>query len=212
MTKEIVALNGSSRKRGSTAAMLDAFLEGVAASGADVEVERVDLFGLDYKGCRGCLGCNSRAAKKVGCVQRDGASELLDRMREADGIVFASPIYFWEISAQLRAVLERYLYPGKLDHHQEVEAIYTMNQPEEVYERKFAVHMRDLQQFFVWFLGDVNVEEVSAHQTQPWVTGKAGRLNYDEGFISEREAVHDERWENDLAHAREAGAAFAGRL
>lgn len=180
MTKKIIALSGSGRKRGSTAAMLDAFLDGIAATEEDIEVELVNVFDLDFKGCRGCLGCSAAAVHgKVGCVQRDGASELLEHMRAADGVVFASPIYFWEVAAQLRSVLERFVYPGKLDHHQEIEAIYTMNQPEAVYQKEFAIHMADLAKFFVWFLGDVNVEEVTAHQTQPWVTGRGELLGLD---------------------------------
>ena len=106
MSKKIIALNGSGRKNGNSAAMLDAFIEGVTSVNHDIEIERIDLFDLDYKGCRGCHGCELKTRKGIGCIQKDGATKLLKHMREADGIVFSTPIFFWELTAQLRALLE----------------------------------------------------------------------------------------------------------
>lgn len=209
---KVIALNGSARKRGTTVAMLDAFLEGLAEADPSVEVERVDLFDLDYKGCRGCMGCKLKRRKANGCVQRDGATDLLARLREADGVVFASPIYFWELTAQLRALLERFMYPGELGHHLTVQAIYAMNQPEEVFEREIKPHTDTVEKFFGWFSHDVDFQMVSAHQTQQWADGKAGMYDLDPAYVEERERVHAIRWEADLERSRQAGRAFPACL
>ena len=78
----------------------------------NIEVKRVDVFDLDYKGCRGCLGCQMKRTVEVGCVVKDGAHDLLKEIRTADGLVFATPIYFMEISAQLRALFELLFLSG----------------------------------------------------------------------------------------------------
>ena len=64
----------------------------------NIEVKRVDVFDLDYKGCRGCLGCQMKRTVEVGCVVKDGAHDLLKEIRTADGLVFATPIYFMDVS------------------------------------------------------------------------------------------------------------------
>lgn len=212
MKKKIIALNGSARKHGNTAQMLDAFLEGVGSAG-DFEIERIDLFDLDYKGCRGCHGCELKSRTGIGCVQKDGASELLARMRQADGIVFASPIFFWELTAQLRGLLERYIYPGALDHHQEIEAIYTMYQPEEVSRRSFTPHADTVRGMMTDFLWDVEFSELIINQTQSWETGKWDiYTNITPAHSAMVEAVHEKRWPQDLQHGKEAGAEFAVRV
>lgn len=213
MAKRIIALNGSGRKRGNSRAMLDAFLEGVSSVDADFEIERIDLFDLDYKGCRGCHGCEMKGRKKIGCVQRDGAWELLTCMRAAEGIVFATPVFFWELSAQLRALLERYIYPGPLEHHQEIMAIYTMFQPEDVSRVWFTPHAEAVRTEAMGFLKDAAFTELIINQTQLWEAGKADRLiNISPGFAARFEAMHKERWPEDLKRGRGAGEDFARRL
>ena len=212
MAKKIVALNGSGRKHGNSAKVLDAFLEGAASAGVELELERVDIFDLDYKGCRGCHGCEMKNRKANGCVQRDGASELLTRMRAADGVVFASPVFFWELSAQLRALLERYIYPGPLNHLQEVAAIYTMFQPESVSDQAFEPHAETVRHMIRSFLRYVRFTELRINQTQAWETGKTDAFDYGEAHVKQVEAIHAARWEGDLAKARQAGEDFARRI
>ena len=213
MKKKIIALNGSARKHGNSAAMLDAFIEGIHSVDGDFEIERIDLFDLDYKGCRGCHGCELKNRKGIGCIQRDGATDLLVRMREADGIVFASPIFFWELTAQLRALLERYIYPGRLDHHQEIAAIYTMYQPERVSKSSFTPHAKTIRSMMNNFLWDVSVSELIINQTQTWETGKADLfVNMAPEYVERFEKLHAERWPEDLKRGREAGTEFAGKL
>ncbi len=210
--KKIVAINGSGRKNGNSAAILKAFLEGVQSVNTDFEVEHVEVFDLDFKGCRGCQGCNLKARKEIGCIQQDGASALLKRMRAADGLVYSSPVYFWELSAQLRALLERYIYPGALDHHQEIMALYNMYQPEAVSKVAFTAHADAIRGMMCSFLYDVEVEELMINETQTWEPGKAEPYLVSPAKQARSEAIHARRWENDLANARAAGAAFARRI
>ncbi len=210
--KKIVAINGSGRKNGNSASILKAFLEGVRSIGVDFEVEYVDVFDLDFKGCRGCQGCTLKSRKEIGCIQQDGASALLRRMRAADGLVYSSPVYFWELSAQLRALLERYIYPGALDHHQEIAALYTMYQPESVSQIAFTPHADTIRGMMCSFLYDVEVEELMINETQTWETGKAEPYMISPAKVARSEAIHARRWETDLANARAAGVAFAQRI
>ncbi len=213
MSKKIIALNGSGRKNGNSAAMLDAFIEGVTSVNQNIEIERIDLFDLDYKGCRGCHGCELKTRKQIGCIQKDGATELLKHMREADGIVFSTPIFFWELSAQLRALLERYIYPGSLSHHQEIMAIYTMYQPKHVSDINFTAHANTIKHMADAFLHDVTWNEIIINQTQTWDPSYADRyIGYDPEATTKFDIMHQQRWPNDVKKGKDAGAAFAKRL
>ncbi len=146
-------------------------------------------------------------------MQKDGASELLDRMRQADGIVFSAPIFFWELPAQLRALLERYIYPGMLDHQQEIAALYNMFQPEEVSKQSFTPHAETISRLTKAFLRRVNFTELVINQTRTWDKEKAKQFaNYSESSADEFEKIHESRWPKDLADAKAAGAAFAERI
>lgn len=213
MSKKIIALNGSGRAHGNSGSMLDACIDGIHAIDETIEVERINLFDLDYKGCRGCHGCELKTRKEIGCIQRDGAAELLKQMRKADGILFATPVFFWELSAQLRALLERYIYPGALDHHQEIGAIYTMYQPERVSKLRFTPHVLDVQRELLVFLKDVNYSELIVNDTQSWKSGTGDRyFGPNEAAIQRSEKFHEEQWPKDLERGRQFGEEFAKRL
>lgn len=100
--KRILILLGGGRRRGNTAALAEAFTRGAREAGH--QVETVSL--LDYE-VRGCLGCNACRYGKP-CVQKDDFARLLPKLQQADCLVFASPLYFWTISARLKALIERF--------------------------------------------------------------------------------------------------------
>ncbi len=103
MSKKIVILNGSPRKNGNTAALIDAFARGAEASGH--AVARFDLQGMNIHPCVGCL----RGGKTPGgpCAQKDDMDRIYPAYREADVLVLASPMYYWSVTAQLKAALDR---------------------------------------------------------------------------------------------------------
>lgn len=103
MAKRIVVLNGSPRKRGNTAALVDAFARGAEEAGATVEA--FFLSGMDIHGCKGCFGGGKDAASP--CVQKDSMDEIYPAYCEADVVVLASPLYYWSVSGQLKCAFDR---------------------------------------------------------------------------------------------------------
>jgi multimeric flavodoxin WrbA len=110
--KEIIAINGSPRKNGNTATMCKHFLDGVADADKNITITQYNLYDLDYKGCWSCFACKRKDSPNYGrCVQNDGISELIARVSQCDGVVFASPIYLGDITGMMRSFLERLLFP-----------------------------------------------------------------------------------------------------
>ncbi|PNV64996.1 FMN reductase [Rubneribacter badeniensis] len=103
MSKKIVVLNGSPRKRGNTSALVEAFAEGAREAGCEVEV--FFLEGMDIRACKGCFGGDR--TRENPCVQKDDMRAIYDAYRTADALVFASPLYWWTVSAQLKVAVDR---------------------------------------------------------------------------------------------------------
>lgn len=101
---KIVVLNGSPRKDGNTEIMINAFAE--ASSKNDVVILNVASMNI-----HGCLGCKYCYAHQGECIQKDDMITVFDTLKDADMVVFASPIYWFDISAQLKTAIDR-LYAG----------------------------------------------------------------------------------------------------
>lgn len=102
MMKKIVIIQGGGRPNGNTAQLVKAFAKGAEEAGNIVEV--ISLLKNEVKGCLGCNAC--RYGKP--CIQKDSFNELVPKIKSADLLVFASPLYFWTISARLKAFIERF--------------------------------------------------------------------------------------------------------
>lgn len=100
--KKILIIQGGGRPKGNTAQLVDAFARG--AEDAGHQVETISLLKNEVKGCLGCNAC--RYGKP--CVQKDSFNNLVPKMKEADLLVFASPLYFWTISSRIKAFVERF--------------------------------------------------------------------------------------------------------
>ena len=101
---KILVLNGSPTPNGNTIALANAFKEGAESKGHEVNIVNVA-----HKKVNGCLACNyCHNASKGMCVQKDDMQEIYPLIQEADMIVFASPIYYFIMSAQLEAVIHRF--------------------------------------------------------------------------------------------------------
>ena len=103
---KIVVLNGSPRKGGNTEIMAQAFAE--AARKNQNEVSVLDVASMNICGCLGCKYC---WAHKGECVQKDDMGKVFAALADADVVVFASPIYWFDITAQMKTVIDR-LYAG----------------------------------------------------------------------------------------------------
>ena len=136
---KVVAINGSPRKNKNTATLLTKALEGAASKGATTEI--INLYGHDYKGCISCFLCKVKDNKKPSvCLYKDGLSAVLDKCMEANAIILGSPIYFWDVTGEMRSFLERLMFPvltytegfkGLLLRKIPIGIIYTMNVTEE---------------------------------------------------------------------------------
>ncbi len=100
--KKVVILVGSARGNGNTNLLSDAFARGAEEAGCSVEKIQVAK-----KQVAGCLGCNACYRNGGTCVQKDDMEEIREKLLAADIIVLASPIYFYSMSAQLKAVIDR---------------------------------------------------------------------------------------------------------
>lgn len=103
MAKNIVILNGSPRRKGNTAGLVQAFTEGAEANGNQVTTFFLD--GMNINGCKGCLG--GKGTEEHPCIQRDDMDQIYAAMREAEVVVLASPLYWWSFSGQLRTAVDR---------------------------------------------------------------------------------------------------------
>ena len=105
---KIAVLNGSPRE-GNTAAMINAFKEGAEAAGHEVCVLHVGRMKIN-----GCLACEYCHGKGEGtCVQKDDMERVMPAYKEADMIVYGSPVYYFNLSAQLSAAMQRVYAIGK---------------------------------------------------------------------------------------------------
>lgn len=102
MSKKVLILSGSPRKGGNSDLLCDEFMRGALESGNDVEKIRVAEKKIGY--CRACYYC----AKNGGvCAIKDDMEQIMNKMIEADVLVLASPVYFYSIDAQLKALIDR---------------------------------------------------------------------------------------------------------
>ena len=101
---KVVALNGSARKDGNTAILLSWVLDELRAE--NIETEMIQLAGERISGCIACYQCMK--TKDYRCaIQTDRVNDTLQKMREAEGILLGSPTYIANITAGLKAILER---------------------------------------------------------------------------------------------------------
>ncbi|MDO4566760.1 MAG: flavodoxin family protein, partial [Oscillospiraceae bacterium] len=107
----LIGVNGSPRKNGNTAAMLDQALNGARAQGA--QTERIDLYDLKYTGCRSCFECKRLGGRSFGrCALKDGLTGALEKALGAQALIVASPIYFGDVTGQTRSFFERLCFPS----------------------------------------------------------------------------------------------------
>ena len=101
MGKRILILSSSPRKGGNSETLAASFAKGAQDSGNEVEL--IYLREKQYGFCKGCFACQELGY----CVIKDDAAEIIAKMHDADVLVFASPVYYYSISGQLKTMLDR---------------------------------------------------------------------------------------------------------
>ena len=98
---KILVISTSLRKNSNSEALADEFLNGAKEAGN--EVEKISLCGKDIKFCIGCLSC----IKTGKCVLKDDMEEINKKLHDCDVVAFATPIYYYEMSGQMKTLLDR---------------------------------------------------------------------------------------------------------
>lgn len=101
MSKKILVISTSLRANSNSDMLAEAFMSGAREAGH--EVEKVSLKDKTIGFCKGCLACQ----KTGSCVIRDDTGEIVEKMLHADVLVFATPIYYYEMSGQMKTMLDR---------------------------------------------------------------------------------------------------------
>lgn len=151
---KIVCLLGSPRKTGNSATVAARLMARAAALGA--ETETIWLNGLQYRGCQACYACKNGSES---CVVKDDLTPVLEAVRTADAVVLASPVYYGDVSAQLKAFIDRtfcYLKPeyyarpdcSRLEPGKGVAMVLIQGHPD---ENSFADVFPRYDFFFNWY-------------------------------------------------------------
>ncbi|MCL2728216.1 MAG: flavodoxin family protein [Bacteroidales bacterium] len=132
---KVIAVNGSPRKNWNTHILLEMCLEGAKEAGA--ETEMINLYDLQFKGCTSCFSCKRKWVSLDKCCFPDELEPVLQRICECDVLILGSPIYFANVSGEMRSFMERLLFPyisyeGKpssFGKKIKTMFVYTMNAP-----------------------------------------------------------------------------------
>lgn len=219
--KKICIVNGSPRRNWNTEKMCQSFADGANDNGVEVEV--INLYDIDYKGCRSCFACKLRDGKNYGkCAYPDGLKDILHNVSMADGLVFASPVYFGEVTGSMKSFCERLFFPFIIYDENftpippkklKTAVIYTMNVDKSIFETSY--------------IGENNCGPIGFFEN--WIThiyGKPYRIcafntyqfsdysKYVADIFDENEKSkhHNEVFPEDLKKAYQAGGKMAKEL
>ena len=111
MSKRILVLSTSPRIGGNSETLADVFIKGAEEAGH--ETKKICLYDKKIESCKGCLGCQTTGK----CILRDDAERIIAQMKAMDVLVFATPIYFYEMSGQMKTLLDRTnpLFPAEYE-------------------------------------------------------------------------------------------------
>jgi multimeric flavodoxin WrbA len=107
---KVVAVCGSSRKKGNTSLLIEAVFEPLKEAG--VACELIELAGRNIRGCTACGKCTAKADGKC-WGRRDDGNEIIERLAAADGIILGSPVYFGDVTSEMKAIMDRAGYVGR---------------------------------------------------------------------------------------------------
>ncbi len=151
---KVVSIIGSPRKRGNSAYLSEVFCQAVQDTGA--EVETFFLNELAFKGCQACMSCKGKTEK---CAVKDDLTQVLDAVLDCDVLVFASPVYFGDVTAQAKAFIDRTFSflvpeyakkenPSRLGPGKKMIFILPQGQPD---DSLFADILPRYEMFFRWY-------------------------------------------------------------
>ena len=151
---KVIVINGSPRKQWNTAQILSAALDEAKLQGAETKL--IHLNDLNFSGCKSCFACKRIGGASFGrCALHDDLKPVLDQILSADIVLFGTPIYFGDVTANMRALFERLWFPS-LNYDKEHTVnytrnimcglMYTMGVPDaEMYEHLYKQHIGNME-------------------------------------------------------------------
>ncbi len=210
MTKALF-INGSPRKNGNTAQLLKRAMDGAREAGAEVELVNLYDRSLNYKGCMSCFACKIKGGRKGICSFKDDLQPIMEKVMEADVLVCGSPVYCGYPSANLRAFMERLIFPAVnysdfmhpvINKPKHSATIFTMNCPD--------VQMYKSNAYDI--LMDVNARQLGMFgPTEILYSFDTYQFNdysrYDAAMIpaEHKKQMHETQFPKDLENAYELG-------
>ncbi len=208
---KIIIINGSPRKNWNTAQLLQEARKGAESVGDSVEY--IDLYDLSFTGCRSCMACKRKGIENpCNCYWPDDLGPIVNRIFEADRLIIGSPIYFGEITSQLRALIERICFPalsyndfssifkGKMN----VDVFLTMNVGKEAYEKNYAAKFEAQLRSLLCLKGEIRIHPcLDTLQVEDYSKYEMAGLNEEH-----KKQVHVEQFPQDLAAAFQIGAGY----
>ena len=152
----ILVLNGSPRKNGNTAAMVEAFKEGAESAGHGVVVKNVGR--MKIAGCIACEYCHTKGNGV--CAQKDDMAEVTAELKKADMLVLAAPIYYFTMCGQLQCTIDRFYALGRMDNIKKTALLLSSESPN-VYDGAIAQD-KDM----IGYLGMKDVGIITAHGSE----------------------------------------------
>ena len=161
---KIVTLLGSPRTKGNSTAIAERFIETAESLGAGSNTFALNK--LTFRGCQACMACKGKLDR---CALKDDLTKVLDEIRDADVLALATPVYFGDITAQMKMFIDRtYSYyvpdfmtqaiPGRLSLGKKLVFIQTQGQPDE----KMFNDIYPKYELFFQFLGFKNNQLIRA--------------------------------------------------
>lgn len=214
---KVIAFNGSPRKKGNTATLINHVLKGAESLGAETEL--IHLYDYNYKGCISCFACKLKGGKSYGqCGFQDELTPILRKIEEADALVIGSPIYLSGLVGEVRSFLERLIFQYLIyDAHYsslfkkkiKTGFIYTMNVDD---KRAEAVGYKEVLK-----LTESAVERILGPLETLYVTDTYQFEDYSKyetsAFnVDEKKRRHEEIFPRDCQKAFEMGSQLASGL
>ena len=211
--KKIIIIDGGPRATFNTASMLKKFAEGAGSVSKEIEVKTIRLYALDYKGCMSCMACKIKGKASNVCKFKDALTPVLEEIAQADGLVLGSPIYFGDVTGQMRTFLERLAFPW-LSYND-----YSMTAPQKMPvvlletmnglpNRNNSQGYGSMEYCIANALGQP--EKLYAYNTYQ----VKNYANFELGGFSEeaKRQYREEHWEEDLQKAFDAGKRMAKNI
>ncbi|MCR4944530.1 MAG: flavodoxin family protein [Clostridium sp.] len=207
----VLAINCSPRKNWNTAQLLKSALEGAKSNGA--EVEYINLYDLNFAGCRSCMLCKRKDVERCHCYWKDDLSPVIDKIFAADVLFIGTPIYLGRPTSQYFALMERLhftalsyddyrnYFNGKVN----VGMFVTMNATEEFYDKLYKEKFEEYASEFKALNGDVSIYPCyNTLQVKDY-----SKFNMSSFSEEDKKKVHEDRFLIDLKNVYDLGVKLA---